>query len=184
MVTLNKIYTRTGDDGTTALGDGSRVAKTHVLPESCGAVDEANCAIGVAVTTVPALYVPLLQQWQNDLFDVGADLCVPYKPNDNGLRITQAYIDDLEQHIDRLNAPLEPLRSFILPGGQAAQLHVARAAVRRAERVMVHAAAVVAVNPLAVKYVNRLSDALFVLCRVVNNGQDPLWQPAKRNTAS
>ncbi len=175
MVTLNKIYTRTGDDGTTALGDGSRVPKTHVLPAACGAVDEANCALGVAILTLPAPHAALVQHWQNNLFDVGADLCVPYKPNDNGLRITQAYIDALEQHIDRLNAPLPPLRSFVLPGGAAAYLHVARASVRSAERVMVQAAAVAPVNPLAVQYINRLSDALFVLCRVVNNGQDPLW---------
>jgi cob(I)alamin adenosyltransferase len=183
-VVLSRIYTRTGDEGTTALGDGSRVAKTDPLLAAYGDVDEANSAIGVAVTLggLPAEVRALLSRVQNELFDVGADLCNPASPDPQypPLRIDAAYLARLERDCDAFNESLPPLRSFILPGGTpgAALLHVARTTVRRAERTAWAAMARGDVNPLAVTYLNRLSDLLFILCRVANAGHgDVLWKP-------
>ena len=191
MVKLNKIYTRTGDDGTTGLVDGSRVSKACPLMEAIGDVDEANSAIGVAVVALgdDPLAVAL-ERIQNDLFDLGADLATPagegagddaFAPSEMVLRIVPAQVERLEREIDAMNVHLAPLRSFILPGGspQAAALHLARAISRRAERSAVAASQDVALNPAALAYVNRLSDFLFVASRVVNqNGAgDVLWRP-------
>jgi len=180
MVRLNKIYTRTGDDGTTGLVDGSRRAKHDRRFEAVGAVDEANAILGWAILALDDPANPV--RVQNDLFDLGADLATPgddFEPSDMVLRIVPAQVEWLEQQIDRANETLEPLRSFILPGGSeaAGRLHVARTAVRRAERAVSALAAEEPVNPAALAYVNRLSDYLFVLARVVNDGRDPLWQP-------
>ncbi len=191
MVVLNRIYTRTGDDGTTALGSGERVAKTSRRVEAYGTVDETNAVIGVARTLLPdgdAAMTERLARIQNDLFDLGADLCVPDRGEAAGrpaLRITDAQVDRLEQEIDEMNAELSPLRSFVLPGGKpaAAQLHVARTVSRRAEREMIRLAAEPAetVSPAALKYINRLSDFLFVASRYVNDlgAGDVLWVPGK-----
>ena len=183
MVRLNRIYTRTGDAGTTGLVDGSRVPKCDARMQAIGDVDEANSTIGVALTALDHDAVGAeLALIQNDLFDLGADLATPrtgpdddFTPSEMVLRIVPAQVERLERAIDTLNAPLEPLRSFILPGGAAAHLHVARATVRRAERSAVAIAE--GANPQALKYLNRLSDFLFVACRVVNQnaGGDVLW---------
>ena len=189
MVVLTKIYTRAGDDGTTALGDGERLPKYHARIAAYGTVDEANAAIGVARQALGAnnaLVDAMLARIQNDLFDLGADLCVPdhgrplpYTP----LRITDSQVARLEVEIDLMNGELKPLTSFVLPGGSpaAAALHVARTITRRAERHMVELAAQEnePVNPAGLKYVNRLSDLLFVASRYVNDkGRgDVLWQP-------
>jgi cob(I)alamin adenosyltransferase len=185
-VVLSSIYTRVGDDGTTALGDGTRTVKTDSRLAAYADVDEANSAIGVAVTIggLPADLVKLLIFVQNALFDVGADLCnpitadPPYPP----LRIDQGYITALEQACDKYNEQLPTLRSFVLPGGTpgSALLHVARTAVRRAERSAWAALAEHGdtMNPLAAKYLNRLSDLLFILARVANESVgDLLWKP-------
>jgi cob(I)alamin adenosyltransferase len=192
MVRLNRIYTRTGDDGTTGLVDGSRLPKHAPRLEAVGAVDEANSTIGWAVQARTAdghfeLGDPSigdLTRIQNDLFDLGADLATPgddFAPSDAVLRIVPAQVAWLEQRIDASNDTLEPLRSFILPGGSeaAARLHIARAAVRRAERAITGLAADDPVNPAALAYVNRLSDYLFVLARATNAGGsgDVLWTP-------
>ncbi|MAX01253.1 MAG: ATP:cob(I)alamin adenosyltransferase [Sphingomonas sp.] len=185
MVRLNRIYTRTGDDGTTGLADGSRISKSDSRMEAVGAVDELNCAIGVAIVGMDDEDLAgALRAIQNDLFDLGADLATPgedFTPGDTALRIVQSQIDRLEHGIDTLNAELEPLRSFILPGGSAtaAALHVARASARRAERMAVAARAEHRLNPLALIYINRLSDYLFVAARYVNQsaGGDVLWVP-------
>lgn len=184
MVRLNKIYTRTGDDGTTGLVDGSRVAKHDARMEAIGAVDEANSALGLALVVLDREAAADVQHLQNDLFDLGADLATPgedFAPSEMVLRIVPGQAEWLEQRIDALNETLEPLRSFILPGGNeaAARVHVARAAVRRAERAMTALAAEAPVNPSALAFMNRLSDYLFVLARAVNAaGQgDVLWQP-------
>jgi len=180
MVRLNKIYTRTGDDGTTGLVDGTRRAKHDPRFEAVGAVDEANSVLG---WTIQALDEAAdLVRVQNDLFDLGADLATPgedFAPSEMVLRIVPAQVEWLEQKIDAANEGLEPLRSFILPGGSeaAARLHVARTAARRAERAMTALAAAEPVNPAALQYVNRLSDYLFVLARAANDGRDPLWKP-------
>ncbi|HXF55616.1 MAG TPA: cob(I)yrinic acid a,c-diamide adenosyltransferase [Hyphomicrobiaceae bacterium] len=191
MVVLNKIYTRTGDDGTTALGDGARVAKNDPRVEAYGTVDEANAAIGLARTHLGATDQNLdakLACIQNDLFDLGADLCVPrdaLKAGRAPLRISEAQVERLEREIDEMNRVLEPLRSFVLPGGSpaAAALHLARTVCRRAERAMVALAAVPEepVNRAALKYINRLSDFLFVASRYVNDHgrRDVLWVPGK-----
>jgi cob(I)alamin adenosyltransferase len=182
MVKLNKIYTRTGDAGTTGLADGSRVSKASARLEAIGDVDEANSAIGVA-RAVLAADDPLgatLARIQNDLFDLGADLATP-GDRDGALRITPAQIDWLESAIDDLNAHLSPLNSFVLPGGSpaAAAIHLARAISRRAERAAVAANDQGKLSTPALIYLNRLSDFLFVAARVMNqNGQsDVLWVP-------
>ena len=188
MVRLNRIYTRTGDDGTTGLVDGSRVAKDAPLMAAIGEVDELNSAIGVAIAALGAGdFATLLQGIQNDLFDLGADLATPgsdFAPSDMVLRIVPAQVDRLERAIDRMNEGLEPLRSFILPGGSAsaAHVHLARAICRRAERAAIGAARAAPVNPAALAYLNRLSDLLFVMARAVNAGAagDILWVPGAR----
>jgi len=185
LVKLNKIYTRTGDDGTTGLVDGSRCAKHAARMEAIGAVDEANCAIGLAVVALAGgAHGANLARVQNDLFDLGADLATPgedFAPSPMVLRVVPGQVTRLEAAIDAVNAGLTPLTSFILPGGSeaAARVHVARAAVRRAERAVTALAAEVRVNPAALAYVNRLSDLLFVLARAVNDGgkADVLWVP-------
>lgn len=191
MVVLTKIYTRTGDQGTTALGDGTRLPKFDLRIAAYGTVDETNASIGVARHALGPEHQDIgdmLQRIQNDLFDLGADLCVPdrgeplpYEP----LRITDAQVIWLETEIDRLNAELKPLTSFVLPGGTAAAaaLHMSRTICRRAERHMVELAARAddPVSAAALKYVNRLSDLLFVASRTVNgNGScDILWRPGQ-----
>jgi cob(I)alamin adenosyltransferase len=185
MVRLNKIYTRTGDLGETGLADGSRVRKDHPLSRAIGDVDEANSAIGVALLHITdARASARLRTIQNELFDLGADLATPGKdfaPSDMVLRIVQPQIDRIEREIDAMNQGLEPLRSFILPGGTAgaAHLHLARTIVRRAERSAVAASAEMPLNPLALAYLNRLSDFLFVAARQLasREGGDILWQP-------
>lgn len=185
MVKLNKIYTRTGDDGTTGLVDGSRLVKSHARLEAMGAVDEANSALGMAaVTLAGGAHAGAIARIQNDLFDLGADLATPgddFAPGEMTLRIIPAQTDSLEQAIDALNAEMAPLTSFILPGGSegSARVHLARAAARRAERAMVRLADEAPVNPAALAYINRLSDYLFVLARALNgNGsEDVLWVP-------
>lgn len=173
MVKLNKIYTRTGDAGTTGLVDGSRVSKSCPRMAAIGDVDEANSAIGVALAGLAGSLADDLALVQNDLFDLGADLATPGEV-ESSLRVIPAQVERLERAIDALNAGLPPLSSFILPGGPAAPLHLARAIVRRAERSMV---AVEGIGAPALAYVNRLSDYLFVAARVVNKGCDPLWKP-------
>ena len=188
MVVLNKIYTRTGDEGTTALGSGERRPKYDARVEAYGTVDEANATIGVARLSTGSHPVldAMLSRMQNDLFDLGADLATPetdeppaYEP----LRVSKEQVDRVESDIDSLNATLEPLRSFVLPGGSAAaaQLHVARTTMRRAERLMVELAhgRGEKVNEHALKYANRASDFLFVAARAVNDGgkADVLWVP-------
>jgi len=185
LVKLNKIYTRTGDDGTTGLVDGSRCPKHAARMEAIGAVDEANSAIGLAVVALPeGAHRQLLLRTQNDLFDLGADLATPgedFAPSEMVLRMVPGQTGHLEAAIDELNADMAPLTSFILPGGSeaAARVHVARAAVRRAERRMVALAAEASVNSAALAYVNRLSDLLFVLARALNGrgSDDVLWTP-------
>lgn len=185
MVKITTIYTRTGDGGTTGLVDGSRVAKTDPRLAAMGDVDEANSAIGVAITALGRGPVATaLTRIQNDLFDLGADLATPgddFTPSDRALRITSSQVARLEEEIDTLNAPLSPLRSFILPGGSAgaAALHLARAIVRRAERSAVYAAQTMSLNPQATAYLNRLSDFLFVCARSENMKADgdSLWVP-------
>lgn len=191
MVVLNRIYTRTGDDGTTGLGTGERRDKFDLRVEAYGTVDETNAAIGVArLATAGAHEVvdAMLLRIQNDLFDFGADLCTPPGGKDPGyepLRIVASQVDRLEQEIDLLNAELSPLRSFVLPGGSpaAAHLHVARTVARRAERLMVALSKTPneIVGEPALKYVNRLSDFLFVASRYVNakGANDVLWTPGK-----
>ena len=185
MVRLTRIYTRGGDAGQTSLGDGSRVPKHAARVAAYGTVDEANAVIGVARLSAPAEADALLARIQNDLFDLGADLCRPQSatgPADDGkLRVSPGQVARLEREIDTLNAELAPLASFVLPGGVpcAAQLHLARTVVRRAERLVVALAAAEPVNPDAVRYLNRLSDHLFVLSRHVNErgARDVLWEP-------
>jgi len=185
MVYLSRIYTRTGDQGETSLGDGGRVPKDHSRVAADGSVDELNAVLGLLLTQRPD-EAELLRSIQNDLFDVGADLCVP-QPADEAagarLRVRPEQAARLEAAIDRLNANLKPLTSFVLPGGRpaAAWCHLARTVCRRAERAVVTLAHAEPVNPEVVVYLNRLSDLLFVLARVYNNngGEDVLWQPGK-----
>lgn len=188
MVKLNKIYTRTGDNGTTGLVDGSRRSKADARMHAIGEVDEANSALGIAIAALErgggAAHVAGLRRIQNDLFDLGADIATPgedFEPGEMTLRIVQSQVDWLEGAIDAANEQLDPLTSFILPGGSeaGAALHLARAISRRAERALVSAAAYETINPLATTYLNRLSDYLFVLCRLVNKdaGGDILWMP-------
>jgi cob(I)alamin adenosyltransferase len=191
MVHLSRIYTRTGDDGTTGLGDGSRRAKHDLRIAAYGTVDETSSALGV-VLVQPGLAPELaarLRELQNDLFDVGSDLCVPGPAGDK-LRILPEYTTKLERWIDAANAALEPLRSFVLPGGTpvAAHLHVARTVCRRAERLVAElgVAEPGAVNPEVLRYLNRLSDLLFVLARAANDGGrgDVLWCPGASQARS
>lgn len=183
MVHLSRIYTRTGDDGSTGLGDGSRRAKHDLRIAAYGTVDEANSALGVALAQgLPARLAERLRQVQNELFDVGSDLCVP-GPAGEKLRLVPLYTERLERWIDEENARLAPLRSFVLPGGSAAasHLHLARTVVRRAERLVAELLERErgAVNPEVLRYLNRLSDLLFVLARVANDDGrgDVLWRP-------
>jgi cob(I)alamin adenosyltransferase len=187
VVKLNKIYTRTGDDGTTGLVDGSRVAKSAPRMAAIGDVDEANSALGVAIVALGEHdLVAALTRIQNDLFDLGADLATPntdgdFAPSEMSLRIVAEQVARLEAEIDVLNAGMPPLTSFILPAGTAgaAALHLTRAIARRAERTAVAAAADAPINPRALAYLNRLSDYLFVAARLVNQqaGGDVLWVP-------
>ena len=186
MVVLNKIYTKTGDAGETALGNGARVAKHSMRVNAYGPVDETNAVVGLARQHASGDIDAKLAMIQNDLFDLGADLCRPDMEKDKDaeyqpLRITDAQVARLESEIDAMNGDLEPLRSFILPGGSAlaAQMHLCRTVSRRAERLTVELATMELLNPAAVKYLNRLSDWFFVTGRVVNNGgkDDILWVP-------
>ncbi|MBA3863549.1 MAG: ATP:cob(I)alamin adenosyltransferase [Erythrobacter sp.] len=186
MVKLNKIYTRTGDDGTTGLVDGSRLPKHAARMEAIGAIDEANAALGFALRKLSGAPADSVFRIQNDLFDLGADLATPaenddFTPSDMVLRIVPSQVAWLEQRIDALTAVLAPLTSFILPGGTeaAARLHLARTATRRAERAMTALAAKEPTNPAALRYINRLSDYLFVLGRAANNDgkADIKWVP-------
>ena len=183
MVKLTKIYTRGGDSGETSLGDGARVQKHALRVETYGTVDEANAAVGVARLSADGEVDAILGRIQNDLFDLGADLCRPEdgRKGEGALRISAAQVTRLEAEIDELNAGLAPLESFVLPGGggASAQLHVARTVARRAERLAVALAAEERINPEAVKYLNRLSDLLFVLARHCNDkgAADVLWTP-------
>jgi cob(I)alamin adenosyltransferase len=180
-VRLTRIYTRGGDSGETSLGDGSRVSKLDPRIRAYGAVDELNAQIGVALAD-PGLPTGLrapLERVQNELFDLGADLSVPVEV-EGRLRIAQSQIDGLERLCDELNEPLPELKSFVLPGGSpaAAQLHVARTVCRRAEREALAAAGEVDIDPLALVYLNRLSDLLFIAARAANaGGPEPLWKP-------
>ena len=189
MVQLTRIYTRGGDKGQTSLGTGQRVAKHSPRVAAYGTTDEANSIIGIArlATAGRAGRLPevdaMLGRIQNDLFDLGADLCTPEQENPEypPLRIVDAQVDRLEAEIDRMNATLAPLKSFVLPGGHpvAAHLHLARTVVRRAERLMTELLAVEPINPAALRYANRLSDHLFVAARWVNaeGAGDVLWVP-------
>jgi cob(I)alamin adenosyltransferase len=179
-VNLTRIYTKLGDGGETHLGDMSRVPKTHPRIEAYGDVDELNAHIGVALalTDVPEQYATWLRRVQNDLFDVGADLSVPHGGARERLRVSADQVTWLEGVCDEVNATLKPLRSFVLPGGKpaAAQLHVCRTVCRRAER---RALLVEDSNPEVVRYLNRLSDLLFILSRGANAGDEPLWEPGR-----
>ncbi|MBX9664892.1 cob(I)yrinic acid a,c-diamide adenosyltransferase [Novosphingobium sp.] len=187
MVKLNKIYTRTGDDGTTGLVDGSRRAKHDLRMEAIGEVDELNSVVGFAAIALEADRAAALHRIQNDLFDLGADLATPlgdiggadFTPSEMVLRVVPAQPARIEAEIDALNAQLPPLTSFILPGGSegAARIHLARAIARRAERAATALAASEPVNPAALAYLNRVSDYFFVLARAINAGKDPLWVP-------
>ena len=195
MVKLTRIYTRGGDEGRTSLGDGRRVAKHDPRVEAYGTVDEANAAVGLARLHAEGEAEAMLARIQNDLFDLGADLCRPEEEESDrkgpekkanakkaaSLRIVEAQVARLEREIDEMNAALHPLESFVLPGGSAAaaHLHLARTVARRAERLMTALGAKSAVNPIAIKYINRLSDHLFVLARYLNDRgkADILWRP-------
>ena len=185
MVTLNRIYTRGGDRGETALGDGSRVPKTDARVAAYGTVDETNACVGLARLHATGQMDTALARIQNDLFDLGADLCRPGLADDARaehppLRVTDAQVARLESEIDAMNAPLAPLKSFVLPGGTplAAHLHLCRTTARRAERLTIAAAAATDINPVAIRYLNRLSDWFFVAARAANaETGDGLWQP-------
>ncbi len=180
MVKLTRIYTRGGDKGQTSLGSGKRVAKHDPRVAAYGQVDEANAAIGLARLHTKGAADAMLARIQNDLFDLGADLCRP-EAKEGDLRIVESQILRLEREIDKMNAALQPLQSFVLPGGTpaAAYLHLARTIARRAERAMTALGERSPVNPEAIKYINRLSDHLFVLSRFLNGKgkRDILWQP-------
>jgi cob(I)alamin adenosyltransferase len=185
MVYLSRIYTKSGDAGETGLGDGSRVPKDSTRVEAYGQVDELNAVLGLVIASSPGCpEVAFLRTIQNDLFDIGADLCVPAaesEPAGQPLRVTAAQAERLEAAIDRWNEPLQPLHSFVLPGGTplAAWLHLARTVCRRAERAVVTLMRTEAINANVLVYLNRLSDLLFVLGRVANDGgkADALWVP-------
>jgi len=186
MVVLNKIYTRTGDKGDTALGDGSRVAKHSARVNAYGTVDELNSTLGMARLHATGETDDAIARIQNDLFDLGADLCRPEMEKDAEaeyppLRVAQSQVDRLEAEIDVMTKVLEPLRSFILPGGTnlAAHLHLCRTVSRRAERLTTELSQIEAINPAATKYLNRVSDWFFVAARMANDGgkDDVLWVP-------
>jgi len=185
MVRLTRIYTKGGDTGQTSLGDGERVDKFDDRVGAYGTVDEANACIGLARLHATGPIDAMLAAIQNDLFDLGADLCTPETPDPKypPLRIVEAQVERLEREIDAMNAALAPLNSFILPGGSAlaANLHLARTVARRAERELVRLAAHTPINPAAIRYINRLSDHLFVLSRHANEdgASDVLWVPGK-----
>jgi cob(I)alamin adenosyltransferase len=181
-VRLTRIYTRAGDAGETSLGHGARVPKTDLRIEAYGTVDELNSFVGLALAgDLPDEFRPWLERVQNDLFDLGADLSVPLEDDRRErLRVTTEQVERLEELCDLVNERLEPLKSFVLPGGTeaAARLHVARAVCRRAERLAVALAAEHGANPAALAYLNRLSDLLFILARAANAGSpEPLWRP-------
>ena len=183
-VNLTRIYTRLGDDGETHLGDMSRVPKTHPRIEAYGTIDELNALLGVAIGVpgLPDRHAAWLRRIQNDLFDVGADISVPEGGERERLRVIASQVEWLEKACDEVNAELEPLRSFVLPGGtpEAAQLHVCRTVCRRAERRVI--ACGDAVNAECVRYLNRLSDLLFILARAANvasGNEEPLWEPGR-----
>ncbi|MBV8432524.1 MAG: cob(I)yrinic acid a,c-diamide adenosyltransferase, partial [Solirubrobacterales bacterium] len=176
-VNLTRIYTRLGDAGETHLGDMSRVPKTHPRIEAYGTVDELNAHVGLALTapSLPEAYAEWLRHIQNDLFDVGADIAAPEDPERERLRVIPDQTEWLEQRCDEVNATLKPLKSFVLPGGTpaAAQLHVCRTVCRRAERQAIDCGQ--ELNPEVIRYLNRLSDLLFILSRGANAGEEPLW---------
>lgn len=186
MVKLDKIYTRGGDKGKTSLGNGERVNKNSIRVEAFGTVDETNAVLGIAIVNLKSPLKEMIFRIQNDLFDLGADLCVPdnkkldYEP----LRVNQFQVNRLEEEIDTMNSNLDTLKSFILPGGtlESAYLHLARTTARKAERLMVELSHKENINPISIKYINRLSDHLFVIARLVNkhnNQPDILWVPGK-----
>jgi cob(I)alamin adenosyltransferase len=183
MVILTRIYTRGGDAGETSLGDGKRVRKDAVRVAAYGTVDETNSVLGLARQQASGEADAMLERIQNELFDLGADLCTPEdgRKAAGALRIVDAQVDRLEQEIDRMNAELAPLTSFVLPGGTpiSAWLHLGRTVSRRAERLMVSLAAEEEINPAALRYINRLSDHLFVMARWLNDkgAGDVLWKP-------
>jgi cob(I)alamin adenosyltransferase len=183
-INLTRIYTKLGDSGETHLGDMSRVPKTHPRIEAYGTVDELNAHIGVALAgdDLPGPYADWLARIQNDLFDVGADIAAPEDPDKERLRVLPEQTTWLEERCDEVNSTLPPLKSFVLPGGTkaAAQLHVCRTVCRRAERLAV--AAGEELNPEVVRYLNRLSDLLFILSRGANRGREPLWEPGRFRT--
>jgi cob(I)alamin adenosyltransferase len=180
-VNLTRIYTRLGDAGETHLGDMSRVAKTHPRIETYGTIDELNSQLGVTLTLedLPDRYGEWLRRVQNDLFDVGADVAAPDDPERDRLRVLPDQTAWLEQRCDEVNETLPPLKSFVLPGGSrvAAHLHVCRTVCRRAERLAVACGG--ELNPEVVRYLNRLSDMLFILSRAANHGNEPLWEPGR-----
>ena len=184
MVKLTKIYTRGGDEGQTSLVDGRRLDKDDARVAAYGAVDETNACLGIVRLSATGTVDQMLSRIQNDLFDLGADLATPgedFTPSDTALRITDVQVLRLEAEIDQMNETLEPLTSFILPGGspESAHLHLARTVARRAERDAITASRQEPINPIAIKYLNRLSDHLFVLSRHLNKGgaSDVLWVP-------
>ena len=178
-VNLTRIYTRLGDDGETHLGDMSRVRKTHPRIEAYGTIDELNCQVGRTVATggLEPRFADWLRRVQNDLFDLGADICVPTDDERERLRVSPEQTAWLEEVCDDVNATLAPLKSFVLPGGTMAscELHLCRTVCRRAERRVIDLED--EVNPEVVRYLNRLSDMLFILARAANGGQEPLWEP-------
>jgi cob(I)alamin adenosyltransferase len=190
MVKINRVYTRSGDDGRTVLGDGARLPKFHIRVAATGSVDEANAFIGWAARHVGKAPRAMLLRIQNDLFDVGADLCRPERSGLKAapLRLQDAQVAWLERRIDEHNAPLAPLTSFVLPGGSegAALLHIARTFVRRAEREITELAAQEPITPAVIRYMNRLSDLLFVLARSENEAgaADVLWHPGAHRDAA
>jgi cob(I)alamin adenosyltransferase len=180
-VRLTRIYTRGGDEGQTSLGNGERVAKTDPRIEAYGTVDELNAFVGFALAApeLPEEFRPWLRQAQNDLFDLGADLCVPEGGERERLRVTPEQVERLEELCDRANERLEPLKSFVLPGGgeAAVRLQLARTVCRRAERRAVALSEAEEINPAALAYLNRLSDLLFILARAASQGDEALWKP-------
>jgi len=180
MVQLTRIYTKGGDKGKTSLGNGERLFKNHPRLQAIGSVDESNAALGMAGLSVGDTFQQDIQHLQNDLFDLGADLCMPQEKT---LKLQEGQVLWMENRIDALNQHLSPLKSFVLPGGSpgAAALHLARTIVRRAERDLVELMSTETLNPVLLKYLNRLSDLLFVMARTENNcGEtDVLWTPAK-----